>query len=259
MAARGEKKKISASKRAGALAKERAIRRELAALYRLSHHYGWTDLTATHISARLPDDPDHYLINSYDLLFEEITASNLSKVSFDGEMKSDGRTLNLAGHLIHSAILAARPDVNFVMHSHTRAGIAVSAMPEGLLPLSQHSGVVVGSLAIHDYQDVTSAGDECALLVRDLGDKNSMLLRNHGLLCVGRTAAEVFTFHYYLEMSCHIQVDILSMTKSPTVIGPKEIESLIAWGDTKNNKPLGDVPWQALLRMLQRRHPGYDR
>ena len=236
------------------------IRQELAALYRLAHHYGWTDLTSTHISARLPDDPGHYLLNSHDLMFDEITASNLTRMSFDGRAVDDqpgsGRIVNLAGHIIHSGILNARPEVNFVIHSHTRAGVAVSAMPEGLLPLSQHAGFVLGTLSSHPYQDSTVVADEGALLARDLGDNYAMLLQNHGLLVVGRTAAEAFLYHYYLEMACKIQVDILAGTDRPIEITPDAMAALHDWGAPANG-PHGGVQWPSLMRMLDRTVPEY--
>ncbi|KIC20420.1 class II aldolase/adducin family protein [Leisingera sp. ANG-Vp] len=237
-----------------------AIRQELAALYRLAHHFGWTDLTSTHISARLPQDPGHYLLNSHDLMFDEITASNLTRMSFDGAAVDDqpgsGKVINLAGHIIHSGILNARPDVNYVIHSHTRAGVAVSAMPEGLLPLSQHAGFVLGTLSSHRYQDSTAVEDEGALLAHDLGGNFAMLLQNHGLLAVGRTAAEAFTYHYYLEMACKIQVDILGATDKPIAITEDAMAALHDWGAPKNG-PHGDVQWPSLLRMLERTVPEY--
>ena len=239
---------------------EQQIREELAALYRLAVHYGWTDVTSTHISARLPGDAGHYLLNSYDLMFEEITASNLLRMSLANGMAVDdrdsGRVENLAGHLIHSGILLARPDVNFVIHSHTRAGIAVSAMQEGLLPLSQHAGFVLNTLSIHPYQDSTKVENEGALLAADLGSNFAMLLQNHGLLVVGRTAAEAFTYHYYLEMACKIQVDILSSTDNPIVISDDAMEALHDWGSPENG-PHGEFQWPALLRMLERTQPDY--
>lgn len=237
-----------------------AIRQDLAALYRLAHHYGWTDLTSTHISARLPDDPEHYLLNSHDLMFDEITASNLTRMSFDGQAVDDvsgsGKIVNLAGHIIHSGILNARPDVNFVIHSHTRAGVAVSAMPEGLLPLSQHAGFVLGTLSSHPYQDSTAVEDEGALLARDLGNNFAMLLQNHGLLVVGRTAAEAFIYHYYLEMACKIQVDILAATDTPIEITDEAMVALDDWGAPENG-PHGGVQWPALMRMLDRTVPEF--
>ena len=235
---------------------EWATRQELAALYRLANHYGWTDITSTHISARLLDDPGHYLLNSYDLMFDEITASNLTKMGLYGEPDAGGRPLNLAGHIIHSGILNARPDVNFVIHSHTRAGIAVSAMPQGLMPLSQHAGFVIGTLSTHPYQDSTAVEDEGALLARDLGQNFAMLLQNHGLLAVGRTAAEAFTYHYFLEMACKIQVDILNGCDRPIAITEDAMAALHDWGDPANG-PHGDHQWPALLRLLERKCPEY--
>jgi ribulose-5-phosphate 4-epimerase/fuculose-1-phosphate aldolase len=236
------------------------IRQDLAALYRLAQHYGWTDLTSTHISARLPEDPVHYLLNSHDLMFDEITASNLTRMSFDGEAVDDepgsGRIVNLAGHIIHSGILKARPEVNFVIHSHTRAGVAVSAMPDGLLPLSQHAGFVLGTLSSHPYQDSTAVEDEGALLARDLGDNYAMLLQNHGLLVVGRTAAEAFIYHYYLEMACKIQVDVLGATDKPIHITDDAMAALHDWGSPANG-PQGGIQWPSLMRMLDRTVPEY--
>ncbi len=237
-----------------------AIRQELAALYRLAHHYGWTDLTSTHISARLPDDPGHYLLNSHDLMFDEITASNLTRMSFAGQavdcQPGSGRIVNLAGHIIHAGILTARPEVNFVIHSHTRAGVAVSAMPDGLRPLSQHAGFVLGTLSSHPYQDSTAVADEGALLAADLGQNYAMLLQNHGLLVVGRTAAEAFLYHYYLEMACKIQVDILAATNKPIEIAADAMAALYDWGAPENG-PHGDVQWPSLMRMLDRTVPEY--
>jgi ribulose-5-phosphate 4-epimerase/fuculose-1-phosphate aldolase len=235
---------------------ESSRRVELAALYRLAVHYGWTDLTSTHISARIADDPDHYLLNPYDLMFDEITASTLTRMSYGGERTESDPQLNLAGHLIHSVVLKARPEINFVIHSHTRAGIAVSAMPDGLLPLSQHAGFVLGTLSTHPYQDSTAVADEGELLATDLGQNHAMLLQNHGLLVVGRSAAEAFAYHYYLEMACKIQVDILSCSDRPIRITDQAMRALHDWG-SPGSGPQGEVQWPALLRMLERDHPDY--
>lgn len=235
---------------------EWGTRCNLAALFRLAHHYGWTDVTSTHISARVPDDSEYYLMNAYGLMFDEVTASNLTRMTFQGEMEGEQRALNLAGHIIHSGILRARPDINFVIHSHTRAGIAVSAMPGGLRPLSQHAGFVLGTLSTHPYQDATSVEDEGALLAKDLGQNYAMLLQNHGLLVVGRTAAEAFTYHYYLEMACKIQVDVLNGCEFPIEITQDAINALHDWGNPSNG-PHGNVQWPALLRMLERKTPEF--
>lgn len=232
---------------------------DLAALYRLYVRYGWTDLIYTHISARVPDAQNQYLINPYGPFFDEMSASSLIKVDFDGNLiESNGQEYNQAGHLIHSAVLKARPDINFVLHTHTRAGVAVSCMECGLLPLSQHSNLILGTLAYHDYAQVTSDDDECARLGRDIGDKYLMVMRNHGLLACGRTAAEAFWYLYYLEMSCKIQVDV--MAGGPGYVLPKEdaVQGLRENG-MPGAQPRGDREWPGLLRMLDRIDSSYRR
>lgn len=235
---------------------EQEARQQLAALYRMCHLYGWTDLTSTHISTRIPGRDDAYLMNAHDQLFQEITASSLCEISFDGRMLSQGWVLNQAGHEIHSVVLQGRPEVNFVLHTHTRAGIAVSAMPQGLLPISQHTGFVLGTLATHPFQDSTVVADEAAALAKDLGQNYAMLLQNHGLLTLGRTAAEVFMYHYHLEAACKIQVDVLAATDNPILIEPMAMSQLSQWGDPENG-PHGGQVWPALLRRLAREHPDY--
>lgn len=235
---------------------ETDARHDLAALYRLCHHFGWTDLTSTHLSARVPGDAGHYLLNSHDLMFDEIRASNLSRMAFADGSSDSGRPVNMAGHLIHAAVLSARPEVNFVLHTHTRAGVAVSAMPGGLRPLSQHAGSILGSLATHPYRYSPADADERAALAADLGGNYAMILQNHGLLTVGRTAAEAFTYHYYLEMACKIQVDILSACADPIEIPSDALEPLLDWG-RPGAEPLGAEPWPALMRLVKRKYPDY--
>lgn len=235
---------------------ERAVRKELAALYRLFMHYGWTDLIDTHLSARLPGIEGEYLINSYGEMFDEITASSLLHMNFDGEVVTGDAEPNMAGHLIHTAVLKARPEINYVLHSHTRAGCAVSAMKDGLLALSQHGNAVLNTIAYHDYQVVTRAEDECALLARDLGPNYLMIMRNHGLLACGRTAAEAFYYHYFLEMACKIQVDVLSTGVETVVPEQGAIDDLAAYG-APGGEPKGERYWNALVRMLERTQPDY--
>ena len=230
---------------------------DLAALYRLFVRYGWTDLIYTHITARIPGEPTHYLINSYGLMFDEITASSLIKVDLDGNVLDErGLEYNNAGHLIHSAVLKARPDANFVTHTHSRAGVAVSAMRCGLLPISQHANIILDTVAYHDYAQVTSDAEECERLGRDLGDRFAMILRNHGLLTCGRTAAEAFWYLYYLEMSCKIQVDVMSSGAEPIVPPEEAVTELRDYGHG-GPEPQGAREWPALLRMLDRIDPGY--
>jgi ribulose-5-phosphate 4-epimerase/fuculose-1-phosphate aldolase len=236
---------------------EQHAREQLAALYRAFVQFGWTDLVDTHISARVPGAEDQYLINPYGLLFEEITASSLLKADFDGNVIEGGHPFNQAGHLIHTAVLKARPDVNFVLHSHTRAGCAVSAMKCGLLPLSQHANSILGTLAYHDYQDVTSAKDECDRLAHDLGEAYLMILHNHGLLACGRTAGEGFYYHYTLEMACKVQVDVLGSGADYMVPGDAALADLKTWGQPMPGKPTGQRHWDAILRRLERTDPDF--
>src|SRR5471032_1940345 len=170
---------------------EEALRVDLAACYRLIAHYRWDDLVFTHISVRVPGPEHHFLINPYGMLFEEMTASSLVKIDLEGNiLQETPYFINAAGFTIHSAIHAARDDAHFVMHLHSDQGVAVSAQQEGLLPLSQHALVVLPMLAYHDYEGIALNLEERQRLVADLGDKSVMLLRNHGTLAVGRTAAD---------------------------------------------------------------------
>src|SRR4030088_2754516 len=180
---------------------------DLAAAYRLVAHYGWDDLVFTHISARVPGANHHFLINPYGMMFEEITASSLVKVDLEGKIVMPSPyQINPAGFTIHSAVHAAREDALCVMHLHTEFGIAVSAQKAGLLPLSQQSLFALASLAYHDYEGVALDEEEKPRLVADLGNKVFMILRNHGLLTVGKTPAEAFLSMYILERACRIQI-----------------------------------------------------
>ena len=230
---------------------------DLAALYRLFVRYGWTDLIYTHISARVPGEPNHYLINPYGPFFDEITASSLLKVNFDGHLVDDrGAEYNQAGHLIHTAVLKARDEVNFVLHTHTRAGTAVSAMKCGLLPLSQHANIILDTVAYHEYAPVTSDEEECARLGRDIGDNYLMVLHNHGLLACGRTASEAFWYLYYLEMSCKIQIDVLTAGQEYLVPDEAALTSLKSYGQP-GPEPRGGREWPGLLRTLDRIDPSF--
>src|SRR3954471_21733714 len=189
-------------------AEEWQTRVNLAACYRLAAHYRMTDLMYTHISARVPGPEHHFLINAFGLLWSEISASTLVKVTLDGEIVDDptGSGINRAGYVIHSAVHRARADVQCVMHTHTQAGIAVSAQDAGLLPLSQHAMRFTDRVAYHDYEGLALELDEQARLVADLGTHKAMILRNHGLLTCGASIAEAFDYMYYLERACQAQV-----------------------------------------------------
>src|SRR3989454_4540030 len=180
---------------------------DLAAAYRLVALYGWDDLIFTHISARVPGAAHHFLLNPYGMMFEEVTASSLVKIDLAGNKVNESPYfVNPAGFTIHSAVHAARADALCVMHLHTDYGIAVSAQKDGLLPLSQQAMLARASLAYHDYEGLALNEGEKPRLVADLGDKHHLILRNHGLLTVGRTAAEAFLGMYLLESACKIQI-----------------------------------------------------
>jgi ribulose-5-phosphate 4-epimerase/fuculose-1-phosphate aldolase len=194
-------------------AEEWAARVDLAACYRLVALYGMTDLVYNHITARVPGTKDHVLINPYGMLYEEITASSLIKIDLEGRtvLEPDhGYSVNAAGYVIHSAVHTARHDADCVIHTHTRAGTAVSALADGLMPLSQTAMRFAGHLAYHDYEGPAFNRGERDRLVADLGDKNAMILRNHGLLVCAPSIPQAFNLIYWLEQACKIQIDILS-------------------------------------------------
>src|SRR5476649_460882 len=188
-------------------AQEWQLRLDLAACYRLVALYGWTDLVFTHISARVPGKDHSFLINPYGLMFDEITASSLVLIDQEGNKRGDSPfPVNRAGFVIHSAIHAARDDAHCVLHTHTRAGVAVSAQKCGVLPISQQSTFVLSSLGYHDYEGVALRDDEKPRLQTDLGSANFLMLRNHGLLTVGKSIPDAFLSMYLFESTCQIQL-----------------------------------------------------
>ena len=231
---------------------------DLAACYRLAALYGWTDLVFTHISARVPGAEEHFLINPYGMLFEEITASSLVKVDHHGNKLHDTPyPVNPAGFTIHSCVHAGRPDVGCVMHTHTRAGIAVSAQRGGLLPISQQSTFILPSLAYHDYEGVALREDEQPRLQRDLGNSNYMILRNHGLLTAGATVTDAFLAMYTLENACRIQVDAQSGGGELTLINPQILQGIAQVVKTVTAGMGAQIAWPALLRKLDKTDPSY--
>lgn len=240
-------------------AEEWRTRVDLAAAYRLVALFGWDDLVFTHISARVPGEPQHFLINPYGLFFEEITASSLVKVNHHGEkVMPSAFDINPAGFVIHSAIHDARPEVNCVLHTHTLHGVAVSAQKEGLLPLSQQSTLALHQIAYHDYEGIALRDDEKPRLCADLGRANCLILRNHGLLTCGRGVAEAFQAMYFLESSCRIQILAQSGGSALNHI-PQDMVALNLQQarDVARGQGAGLV-WPGLLRRLDRRNPGYD-
>jgi ribulose-5-phosphate 4-epimerase/fuculose-1-phosphate aldolase len=237
---------------------EWSARVDLSACYRLAAHFRMTDLIYTHISARVPGPDHHFLINAFGLTWDEITASNLVKVTVDGDVVDDptGNGINRAGYVIHSAVHRARPDVACVIHTHTRSGIAVSAQDHGLLPLSQHAMRFSGQLAYHEYEGLALELDEQARLVGDLGMHKAMILRNHGLLTCGASVAEAFDLMYYLERACDIQIAALSGNAAPRLPAP-EVAAKVAQQFKTLPYKAKKTEWKALLRMLDRTDPTY--
>ena len=241
-------------------AQEWERRVDLAACYRLVARFGWDDLIFTHISARVPGPGHHFLINPYGLMFDEITASSLVKVDLEGHKVFDSPfDINPAGFVIHSAIHAARDDAACVLHVHSVNGVAVSAQEEGLLPLSQHSMAVLPSLAYHDYEGVALEEDEKPRLVRDLGDKRFLILRNHGLLTVGRTVAEAFVGMYFLEASCMMQVRAQAGGAKLRRIPQHIVDNAPRQFAAVTRGAGGNLAWPALRRRLGASDPGYKR
>lgn len=239
-------------------ADEWQARVDLAAAYRLVAHYGWDDLIFTHISARVPGPEHHFLINPYGMMFEEITASSLVKVDLDGRIVSESPyVINPAGFTIHSAVHAAREDALCVMHLHTDYGIAVSVQRDGLLPISQQSLFPLASLAYHDYEGLALNEEEKPRLIQDLGDRNYMILRNHGLLTIGKTVAEAFLSMYILERACRIQ--ILAQSGKGELL-PVPVQILKRTAAQMNAVTVGqgaDLTWPGLLRKLDRLDPSF--
>ena len=227
---------------------------DLAACYRLVARYGWDDLVFTHITAKIPGVANQFLINSYGMMFEEITASTLVKIDLDGN-KLDAENLfpvNPAGFTIHSAIHAARHDAKCVLHVHTPNGIAVSAQKNGVLPISQQSIFVLASLSYHGYEGVALNDDEKPRLVRDLGDKTFFMLRNHGLLTVGETIADAFQAMYIFETTCMIQIRAQAGGGELIPIPQPILDGAQAQAKAVTKGLGGNLAWPGLLRKLDR-------
>jgi ribulose-5-phosphate 4-epimerase/fuculose-1-phosphate aldolase len=240
-------------------AQEWKIRVDLAAAYRLVAHYGWDDLIFTHLSARIPGPEHHFLLNPYNLMFEEVTASSLVKVDVSGKpVEPSPFITNPAGFTIHSAIHMAREDAHAVIHLHTPHGQAVSAHNEGLLPLTQTAMLVRDEVAYHDYEGVAVDLDERERIVADLGEKGAMLLRNHGTLAIGETVGEAFIRIYFLERACEAQILALSAGEGNLNNPPQGAPEVTAQqGKIGLKLAAGALAWPALLRKAYRLDPGF--
>lgn len=233
-------------------AEERELRIQLAAAYRLADKYGMSELIYTHISLRLPGPTPAYLLNPHGILFNQITASSLVKLDFAGKVVGPNEwPVNRAGVAIHGAILAARPDVNCVFHTHSPYTTAVAALQCGLLPMSQAALRFQGQTAYHDYGRAATDPAEGARLVKDLGDKPVMILRNHGGITTGKTLCEAFISAFYLEKACQFQI----LAQSAGVPLSMPADDVIA---ASGGRPSGDErAWASLLRELDRADTSY--
>jgi len=230
------------------------VRVQLAACYRLLDHFGMTDLIYNHITARIPGNDHHLLINLYGLLYKEITASSLVKIDVEGEILWKPQTeygINKSGYVIHGAIHKARSDVTCILHTHTRAGMAVAAMKCGLLPLSQTSIRFMGHIGYHDYEGPAVDLDERERIVCDLGEHNALIMRNHGLLACGPSIPEAFNTMYQLEMSCQAQVDAMSARTELTMPGDNVVSHTAHLYRPGTRRPYGILEWPAMLRLLK--------
>jgi len=253
---------------------------DLAACYRLIAAYGMSDLIYNHISARIPGQGEHYLINPYGMLYDEITASSLVKIDVEGNtllQPDHGYSVNVAGFYLHAPIHKARPDVQCIIHTHSRAGTAVSGLAEGLLPLSQTAMRFHGRVGYHDFEGPAISGEECERVVRDLGSHDILLLRNHGLLACGRGIPQAFNAMYWLENACRIQVDMLGCNRPLHLPARQAIDNTVTCfagteitllNQAQTNPVLnqearqeqggyGALEWPALLRKLDRIDPSW--
>ena len=241
---------------------EHTTRVDLAAAFRLVDLYGWSDMLATHLSARIPGPDEHFLINPVGMLFEEMTASCLVKVDIDGNILSESEFgINPAGYTIHSAVHIGRKDAGCVMHTHTAAGLGVATQKSGLLPLTQMALAVIAQTGYHDYEGPAFDLRERERLINDLASNNVLILRNHGLLTVGKTVAEAFVWLFRAERACRFQLSF-QQAGVPAQEIPKQIQDISIERSKKaisasGHRPIGQFEWPALLRKLNRENPGY--
>jgi ribulose-5-phosphate 4-epimerase/fuculose-1-phosphate aldolase len=241
---------------------EHTTRVDLAAAFRLVDLYGWSDMLATHLSARIPGPDEHFLINPVGMMFEEMTASCLVKVDIDGNILSESEFgINPAGYTIHSAVHMGRKDAGCVMHTHTAAGLGVATQKSGLLPLTQMALAVIAQTGYHDYEGPAFDLRERDRLINDLASNNVLILRNHGLLTVGKTVAEAFVWLFRAERACRFQLSF-QQAGVPAQEIPKEVQDISIERSKKaisasGHRPIGQFEWPALLRKLNRENPGY--
>ena len=233
---------------------EQQARTDLAACYRLAHRFGFSEIIWNHITARIPGPENHFLLHQFGFRYDEVTASNLLKVDQEGRVIDGADDINVTGFVIHSGIYTARKDVACVMHTHGPAAVAVSALERGLVPMAQGAMMFYDNVAYHDYEGLSTDVAERERLVANLGDKCAMILRNHGVLTVGRNVAEAFMLMYYLEDACRLQMQVLSSGEKPQLPAPEVCQR--AREQYKECWP-GKYEWPALTRLLDKEDPSY--
>jgi ribulose-5-phosphate 4-epimerase/fuculose-1-phosphate aldolase len=232
---------------------------DLAALYRIVQHLGWTDLLETHMTVRVPDEPGTFLINNYGDMFDEITASSLVKMNLEGQVLGGGTKYNAAGFTIHSGVYRACPDVACIMHSHTRAGAGVSVLRQGLRPISQDALHVLDDVVYHEYGVPTSV-EECLALGESAQKGGCLVLLNHGLLTAGKTIPAALYRLYMLERACEVEMIARSMDEPPVLIEPHIVERAAKRQSAMRQQPeYGVRQWDALLRHIDRQGADYRR
>jgi len=241
---------------------EWVLRRQLAAAYRLVDHFGWTELIYGHLTAHVPGDEPHFLINPFGLNYDEVTASNLVKIDLDGKIvEPSPHPVNYAGFVIHSAIHMAHASRHrVVMHTHTRAGMAICALKDGLKPISMVATAFHGKLSNHDYEGPSLDLDERGRLLKNLGDNQAMMLRNHGLLVTGRSVPEAFLRLYRLERACQIQIDAAAAGALNVMgdnLAAKSGADMDAFSERESSNGMGDMEFAALIRKLDKTDPGW--
>jgi ribulose-5-phosphate 4-epimerase/fuculose-1-phosphate aldolase len=250
---------------AGIDPREWELRVQLAAAYRIIDHLGWSELIWTHTTVRVPGREHHFLINPYGLRFDEIRASNLVKIDVNGNIVGDTEyEVNPAGFVIHSAIHMARADAKCIMHTHTVAGMAVAALEDGLLPISMYALGYFEQVAYHDFEGPSTDADERQRLAADLGDKNVLILRTHGLLTCGETVAQAFVRMYRLERACQIQL-AAQATGARLIVPPRQVCEISAersdeFLSTEGGKGYSRIPnpeFSALVRLMDKKDPSY--
>jgi len=235
-------------------AAEEKTRRELAACYRLAHHFNWDDIIWNHITARVPGPDNRFLLNRFGLRYDEVCASNLITLDQDGTVVDGAPEVNITGFVIHGGIYAARPEINCIMHTHTPGGMAMACLQEELVPLVNDVMMFHNRVAYHDYEGLSTERKESARITKALGQNHAMILRNHGLLTAGRTPGEAFVLMYYLERACRVQMDVLQSGRPYTVPSEAVLEHAAKQYDAH---PPGKHEWPALLRLVEERYPGY--